>query len=959
MSDFNRGSEWKKWDFHVHTPASVLNNQFGDDWDNYVTILFKKAIEKGISAIGITDYFSVEGYKKIRTEYLDNNSKMLELFNEDEIVRINNILVFPNIELRLKKFIGTSAINFHVIFSNLINVNDLERNFLNELKFVYSENTEGSPETRSLTIENITLLGERLQSEHPPFREEGSTLFTGMKNVKVDDLDIVEVLNSKNSIFKNKYFLAIPSDEDLSSISWNSQDHNDRKLLIQKSHFLMSSNPNTVKWGLGQFNASVEEYITEFKSIKPTLWGSDAHDFDKLFEPDLNRLTWVKSDNTFEGIRQVLFEPERIKVQESLPSNKNAYQVIQELKFTDPSNTLFRNNFRIGLNQDLNSIIGGKSSGKSLLLYHIAKAVMNHEKFETIASTDGFQRYDELTTFELEAIWADGHISKLSDNDNKRPIIYIPQMYLNYMAEKRSRNEDFKQTIDDILKSNDGYSEYVDLKQREILNFEQRIDSAIKNYFLQISKLNDLQRELQQLGDKVAIELSVQTISTQLEALRNTSGFTQEEINLYTQLHESNKALDERRNHLIEHKALLNDLYQKTIQIQTKLPTFIEEEFSDIKYKYNQEALQLIISSTVNQINTNLTGSLGLYLGNYPFNQSEIDLEVLSINENIITNNNALTPLNEKIQNLEFLKLKEKELEVEQAKIIAINLKADEIRVQETRIDISPTLDLYETLFTCYIDIVTKHEEYKHISDSIELISEVSFNTDAFHRDFSEFITKNRNLQSIFSNHGFNVNSFSFMQEEHVANIRHIASMILENANPSISFNQGKSKQDIISALFKNYFDISYDLMQGNDRLGHMSPGKKGIILFQLFLHMSSSSDPILIDQPEDNLDNRTVYKELNDFIKSKKLKRQIIIVSHNSNLVVSTDSENVIVAHQNSNSEERPKFEYVNGALENTFIDSNAGHILEQQGIREHVCEILEGGVEAFKKRERRYNIN
>lgn len=957
MSKINIGSEWRRWDFHVHTPASVLNSQFGDNWDIYVTTLFKKAIEKDISAIGVTDYYSVEGYKKIKTEYLDNDSKMLELFSPDEIIQINKILVFPNIEFRLKKFIGTSAINFHVIFSNLIPVEDMENHFLNELKFIFDETTQGNPETRSLTLPNIISLGEKLQAQHAPFREDSSCLFTGMNNVKIDDQDITQVLNGKNSIFKDKFFFAIPSDEDLSRISWNGQDHNDRKLLIQKSHFLMSSNPNTVKWGLGEFNTNAEEYIREFKSLKPTLWGSDAHDFDKLFEPDLNRSTWVKSDNTFEGIRQVLFEPERIKIQESSPSNKNAYQVIKELKFTDTSNTLFQNDFKIGLNQDLNSIIGGKSSGKSLLLYHIAKAVMNHDKFETIASTEGFQRYDDLPSFELEAIWADGHVSKLSDYENKRPIIYIPQMYLNYMAEKRSRNEDFKQTIDDILKSNDGYSEYVGLKQKKILGFEQRIDSGIKDYFLQVSKLNNLKRELQQLGDKVAIESSVQTITAQLEVLRNTAGFSQEEIDLYTKLHESNKVLDEERKDLTEQKALLNDLYQKTVQTQAKLSAFIEEEFSDIKYKYNNEAQQLVISNAASQIDSNLRNSLETYLLEHPFDSTELDAQIVLINENIITNNNKLTPLTEKIKNLELLKQKEKELELEQAKVIAINLKTDEIRVQKSRIDINPTLDLYETLLTCYFDVVTKHEEYKHISDSIELISEVSFSTDAFHRDFSEFITKNRNLQSIFSDHGFNINSFGFKQEEHIENIRHISRMILEDGS-QINFNQGKSKQDIISALFKNYFDISYDLMQGSDRLGHMSPGKKGIILFQLFLHMSSSTDPILIDQPEDNLDNRTVYKELNDFIKAKKLQRQIIIVSHNSNLVVSTDSENIIVAHQNSHSDERPKFEYVNGALENTFSNSLADHILEQQGIREHVCEILEGGVEAFQKREKKYNI-
>lgn len=80
-------------------------------------------------------------------------------------------------------------------------------------------------------------LGCRLQNEHERFRSDPNILFTGTNNAKVDDANIVEVLNSKDSIFKNKYFFAIPSDEDLSSISWNTQGHNDRKLLIQKSHF--------------------------------------------------------------------------------------------------------------------------------------------------------------------------------------------------------------------------------------------------------------------------------------------------------------------------------------------------------------------------------------------------------------------------------------------------------------------------------------------------------------------------------------------------------------------------------------------------------------------------------------------------------------------------------------------------------------------------------------------------
>lgn len=953
----NRGSQWRKFDFHIHTPASVLNNQFGNNWDNYVSTLFKKAIEKNIFAIGITDYLSIDGYKKIRNEYLDNQEKLITLFSEDEIEKIKDILVFPNIEFRLKKYIGESAINFHIFFSDKVSIQNIEENFLYELNFEYSASPGGSGETRRLTKTNLEDLGQRLQNEHERFRSDPSVLFTGINNAKVDDAKIIEVLNSKDSIFKNKYFFAIPSDEDLSSISWNTQGHNDRKLLIQKSHFLMSGNPNTVKWGLGEFNNTQEEYISEFKSLKPTLWGSDAHDFDKLFEPDLERYTWIKSENTFEGIRQVLFEPSRVKIFNTVPNSKNAYQVMKEIKFIDSSNSIFNNEFVIGLNPDLNSIIGGKSSGKSLLLFHIAKSTMEKVKFDAMASLDTFQTYDDLTNIDLEIHWEDGFISKLSGLEDKRPLVYIPQMYLNFMAEKRDRNQDFKETIEDILKSNDGYSEFLQTKLLAILNIEKEIDNNIKTFFSQKSKLQNFKIELSQLGDKNAILLNIEQIKTDLEVLKNNSGFSEEEVKQYTALNEENKSIDKRRSDLYLEKSLLSELHEKTTKLNTRIEEFIKEEYSDLKFKFNSEYFVNIIETKIGQIIHGITISNSSYLETYPFNPTELDSEIENINSKIIANNSILEPLNKKISNLEVLKKKEEELKSEETKIALIKQKEEEIVKQQQLININIVTQKYIELLNIYKTIKEKNDEYKNISSSIELFSEVTFNIENFERDFSNFITKNRNLEGIFDGYGFIANNFVFNESEHISNINYICNKLLEDG--SLSFNQSKRIEEIFPALFKNYFDISYDLIQDGDRLGHMSPGKKGIILFQLFLHMSSSKNPILIDQPEDNLDNRTVYQELNDFIKEKKIERQIIIVSHNSNLVVSTDSENVIVAHQNASSSHRAKFEYINGPLENTFIDNIPDkHILEKQGIREHVCEILEGGVEAFKKREEKYNI-
>lgn len=79
---FSRGSEWRKWDLHIHTPESGMNNQY-TNWDNFVKSLFNKAIEKEIAVIGITDYFTIDGYKKLKEDYLNKETKLKELFDND------------------------------------------------------------------------------------------------------------------------------------------------------------------------------------------------------------------------------------------------------------------------------------------------------------------------------------------------------------------------------------------------------------------------------------------------------------------------------------------------------------------------------------------------------------------------------------------------------------------------------------------------------------------------------------------------------------------------------------------------------------------------------------------------------------------------------------------------------------------------------------------------------------
>lgn len=130
-----------------------------------------------------------------------------------------------------------------------------------------------------------------------------------------------------------------------------------------------------------------------------------------------------------------------------------------------------------------------------------------------------------------------------------------------------------------------------------------------------------------------------------------------------------------------------------------------------------------------------------------------------------------------------------------------------------------------------------------------------------------------------------------------------------------------------------------------------------------LIIGLSKSKAPILIDQPEDNLDNRSITLDLVNYLKIKKLERQIIIVTHNANIVVNSDAENIIVANQagqvDDNTTSKFRFDYINGAIENSFDkDSRQSDVLKSIGIRQHVADIVEGGRDAFKMREKKYRF-
>ena len=138
-----------------------------------------------------------------------------------------------------------------------------------------------------------------------------------------------------------------------------------------------------------------------------------------------------------------------------------------------------------------------------------------------------------------------------------------------------------------------------------------------------------------------------------------------------------------------------------------------------------------------------------------------------------------------------------------------------------------------------------------------------------------------------------------------------------------------------------DHISLSYTLVYDNLNIERLSPGSRGIVLLLLYLAVDQEEfDPLIIDQPEENLDPESVYSELVDLFRKASRRRQIIMVTHNPNLVVNTDVDQVIVARCGSFEEGRlPELTYRSGGL-------------EDPAIRKEVCEVLEGGAEAFRQR-------
>jgi AAA domain len=525
---FQRGSEWRKWDLHIHSPCSLLNNQYpkksdGEpDWEPFLA----KLESTDIAVLGITDYFTIEGYKALR-----------QFKEEGRIPQICTIL--PNIEFRLATIVPARSgrevrVNLHVILSDDLPPDDIEEHFLHNLDFYYQGNPGNPDELMKLRISNLEALGKKLLGEHKRFRESGkSPLEVGAMNAVVRHEEITEVL-SKDSRFRGKYLIVLAADG-WDEIDWDGQGHNVRKGLLQKSHMVFSANSQERAWCLGArpYEGGPEGFVKEFKTLKPCIHGCDAHRLKDIGRPcslrgaaahdcekdaaecDM-RYCWIKADPTFEGLKQLLYEPnDRVAIQAPNPlpviSNLTIGSIV--LGGAVVNDELSVSDAQLELTPALVAVVGGKGAGKTALVDLVAHCYMDRGQ---AADRNSFVRRiqefapDLNTTLEFR----DGRQFSKAFGDqhflDDTQIVYIAQGELEeYIGE----SSDLEQRIQDLIFESDAIkNSLLSFDSEEAGSLTESIERKLAAENQTIEELEedtreDLERSIEREKGQIGVEL--------------------------------------------------------------------------------------------------------------------------------------------------------------------------------------------------------------------------------------------------------------------------------------------------------------------------------------------------------------------------------------------------------------------------------------------------------------------
>lgn len=547
---------------------------------------------------------------------------------------------------------------------------------------------------------------------------------------------------------------------------------------------------------------------------------------------------------------------------------------------------------------------------------------------------------------DVEVEWCDGTKSRAGTIDHTHKIIYIPQTYLNRLVEEKQKVTEIDRMVRDILVQDNSISQAEEEMLTAIKNTKVEIDKCI---FKIISELDNYYKVLEKrldLGNSIGIVSSIDGLKKKKTAIQKELEISATLIEDYDILLQ-NIERDEKLLHDLEADYnYLVDYFFVDITISnldnlraidatcaealiTQKVDTLKKEVSDIIRKLSDKTQDLINSQS---------------------SKLESAYNEKKIKEPLVNKSLGLTEFDEKISAEKYKLIKVIELEQDEKSSLQ-NIKQLIATLVESALKFKNFVD-------DYIEVVNST---RIAASNLDVVVERVFRID----DVKDEIAQNFDSRTLNRFSKCALKSFS-EEDFNDSTLTCLINDILFNTLDKIQLKSNVTKENSLRNLLSNWYKVSYTVTDDNDSVNDMSPGKKALLMLKLLIGLAQSKCPILIDQPEDDLDNRSIFDDLVSYIKNSKVERQMIIATHNANIVVGGDAEEVIVANQQGRNSKNKgyRFEYRSGSLENdSCVLDDAGvcldGILNQKGIQTHICDILEGGTRAFELRRKKYQTN
>ncbi len=936
---YSCGSEWNRWDLHIHTASSYDYDYKGNDADN---LLCQALIKNEIKAVAITDHF------KIDKERIENLRSIAP-----------GIVFFPGVELRTDK--GANNLHLILIFSEKSDLKVLSDDF-DAIMIRDKAKSKNSDETIYWEFKDIV--------DFAKGHDALISIHAGRKTNGIDKeisnaLPVKEAI--KSDIADAIHFFEIGQKRDID---------NYQKFVfldIQPKPLIMCSDNHSPKEYKVKERLWIKADLT-FDGLKQCLYQPQERVYIGNIPPTLDRVTKNKQNNI-----------------SSISCSRIAHPLNKDSNWF---------NFSIPLNPSMIAVIGNKGSGKSAfsdIIGHLCRcntmesaSFLNDKRFKKLPKNYANDYHASLT-------WLDGetrcsNLAAIQEDSHIEDAQYLPQKYIEDVC--NDFGDIFQKEIDKVIFS------YVDKIDRgDAQNLEGLVKLKSKPLEIRFQderiKLEDVNRRIIKLERKKTAEYR-KILSESLENAEETlkrhekskpvevkepeqkdsDVEYQAKLNLLNQdIQEKKDEIKKATNKIAEINTFLDDV--RTVAAQISL---LETQFEEVQVrikalvgKYNLQETDCVAKLTtpgdflVELINKaeedkkRLQKSISEEDGGFSAKLSSLEAE----KEVLISSADVEEKMYQKyLADLAEWNEKRSAIIGDRDTDGSIEFYKDEINYVDTKLDseydklvierdgitkriykgITELSKIYQSIYAPIQGEIT--HLLGDLEDGVLFQAEVFMkNTNVAHTVLN-FINQRFNGKYGRSHNSLQeieacIKNTDFSNEDSVMSFVHDMAEVITDDFETAEKRVAKRQEFYDFVFGLKYIGVNFKLKMGGRSLEELSPGERGIVLLIFYLALSKESKPIIIDQPEDNLDNQSVYSKLVPCICRAKQKRQVIIVTHNPNIAVACDAEQIIYCEKDKDTNQ---ISYESGAIENPVI-------------RKHVVDVLEGTMPAFELRRLKYN--